>query len=475
MSSLRFRLPALFLVGIVVAAAVTALVATRFFQEKTRDDSLNELRRQAAGLADLYASQARSSAAERRRAPRFAAPRLERATGTRLYYAGLDLFPGDRGGAGLRKLRVNVIPDQEALEDGRPQTFEFMPPGDKRVFLAAAHPLRIGGQTFGALVAAKPRAELREEWVTLVQRLVLAFLAGLAVAAGLVWYLSRRLTAPVLALTRATGEIAKGRYDVALPPARDRDEIGRLTESFRQMTRRLAEAEELERNFLMSVSHELRTPLTAIRGHADALREGLADDPEARASSLEVIECESDRLTRLVGDLLDLAKLDAHRFTLAEDEVELRRLLERAYQARAEEARQRRIAYEKAFDADPILHTDGDRVLQIVTNLIDNAFAWTPDGGRIAVRLAAENGTVAVSVSDTGPGIEPEEREKIFRPFFSGDGSGGTGLGLAIARELAHALGGELDLDSKPGLGSRFELRLPTEPAEIRHPPQRVS
>jgi signal transduction histidine kinase len=276
----------------------------------------------------------------------------------------------------------------------------------------------------------------------------------------------------VLALTRATGEIAKGRYDVELPRARDRDEIGRLTESFRQMTRRLAEAEELERNFLMSVSHELRTPLTAIRGHADALREGLADDPEARAASLEVIECESERLTRLVGDLLDLAKLDAHRFTLAEDEVELRRLLERAYRARAEEARQRGIAYEKAFEADPVLHTDGDRVLQIVTNLIDNAFAWTPDGGRIAVRLAAENGTVAVSVSDTGPGIEPEEREKIFRPFFSGDGSGGTGLGLAIARELAHALGGELDLDSKPGLGSRFELRLPTE---IRHPPSRVS
>jgi signal transduction histidine kinase len=294
-----------------------------------------------------------------------------------------------------------------------------------------------------------------------VQRLGLAFLAGLAVAAGLVWYVSRRLTAPVLSLTRATDAIARGRYDVELPPVRERDEIGRLTESFRQMTERLAEAEAHERNFLMSVSHELRTPLTAIRGHVDALSEGLASSAKAREESLEVVRHETDRLSRLVGDLLDLAKLDAHRFTLAEEEVELRRLLDRAYQSRSEEARQRGIHYEKDFAVDPVVHTDGDRVLQIVSNLLDNAFAWTPDGGRIELALASQNGKVAVSVADTGPGIPHQERERIFRPFYTGDGVRGTGLGLAIARELAHALGGELDLDSEPGLGSRFELRLP--------------
>jgi signal transduction histidine kinase len=462
MRSLRFRLPALFLAGIVVAGAVTALVATRFFQEQTREDTLAELRRQAAGLADLYANQARIAFVEGRRAPRFAAPRLERTTGATLYYAprgDLELFPGDQ--SGLRPLDIDALPARAAVADGRAATFEFQPPGQDRTYLAAAHPLKIGSQTFGAIVAAKPRAELREEWVTLVQRLGVAFLAGLLVAVGLVWYLSRRLTAPVLALTRATDEIARGRFDVELPPARKRDEIGRLTRSFRRMTERLAEAEEMERSFLMSVSHELRTPLTAIRGHADALSEGLVDDPDARAASLDVIRSESERLTRLVGDLLDLAKLDAHRFALAEEEVELRRLLDRAYQARSEEARQRGIAYERDFAADPVVHTDGDRVLQIVTNLLDNAFAWTPDGGRIALGLATVNGTVSVSVADSGPGVPAVDRERIFRPFVSGDGSVGTGLGLAIARELAHALGGELALDSEPGKGSRFELRLP--------------
>jgi signal transduction histidine kinase len=459
MRSLRFRLPILFLAGIVVAGLVTSVVAIGFFQDQTREDSLRELRRQAAGLADLYAQQALRTAGEGRRAPVFAAARLEKATGTKLYYAGLNLFPGGR--SGLRELDVDVLPDKAALDDGRAQTFEFKPPGSERMYLAVAHPLQIGNESFGALVVAKPRAELREAWVTLAQRLGLAFLAGLAVAAALVWYLSRRLTAPVLALTRATDEIAKGSYDVELPEPRKRDEIGHLTERFREMTGRLAEAEEHERNFLMSVSHELRTPLTAIRGHVAALSEGLVDDPGARQASLEVVGSETERLERLVGDLLDLAKLDAHRFTLSEQEVELRRLLERAYQARSEEARHRGIRYEKAFAVDPVVHTDGDRVLQIVTNLLDNAFTWTPDGGRIEIALDSENSTVAVSVTDTGPGIPEHERERIFRPFFTGDGARGTGLGLAIARELANALGGELDLESQPGLGSRFELRLP--------------
>jgi signal transduction histidine kinase len=107
-----------------------------------------------------------------------------------------------------------------------------------------------------------------------------------------------------------------------------------------------------------------------------------------------------------------------------------------------------------------VILTDGDRVLQIISNLLSNAFRWTPEGGRISLELGAANGTVSVAVNDTGPGISAEERERIFRPFWSRDG-GGTGLGLAIARELANALGGRIDVRSQPGLGSRFELSLP--------------
>jgi len=455
--SLRFRLPAIFLVGVLMAALVTAAIAVHFFQEDTRSRGLEELRRQAQGLAELYAFQALTSVDESRDAPRFAPPLLESATGSVIYYSGVEIFPGQV--SGLRTLPESYL-DWTMLDAGRPQTLEFRPPGTDRVYLAAAQPIRLGGETFGALVVAKPRAELRERWIELAERLGLAFLAGLPIALAFVWYLGRRLTKPVLTLSRAADEVARRRYGAELPESRSSDEIAHLTERFREMTERLAEAEAHERHFLVRVSHELRTPITAIRGHVDALREDITDDPETREASLAVIRAETDRLTRLVGDLVDLARLEAHTFTLDEQEVELRRLVEQGYHSFAEEARRRHIRYDLALGADPVVSTDGDRVLQVVSNLLSNAFSWTPDGGAISLALAREDGSVQLVVTDSGPGIPPAERERVFRPFVSENG-GGTGLGLAISRELAQALGGDLKLDSVVGRGSRFELRLP--------------
>ena len=138
----------------------------------------------------------------------------------------------------------------------------------------------------------------------------------------------------------------------------------------------------------------------------------------------------------------------------------MQRLCERAYTAFGEVAKRRSIDYRSDIQAHPVILTDGDRVLQIISNLLANAFRWTPEGGRIELELSAANGGVSVAVADTGPGIGEEERDRIFRPFWSRDGSG-TGLGLAIARELALALGGEIELQTEPGRGSRFVLVLP--------------
>jgi signal transduction histidine kinase len=455
--SLRYRIPAIFLVGVLVASVVAAVLAVRLFQDYTRDRTLSELRRQAQGLAELYRQQAIRSIDEARPAPGFARQILEEATGSQIYYTGANIFPGEN--PGLRTLPPNLV-DVNALQAGG-KTFDFVPPGANRTYLGAASPIDIEGDRFGAVVVAKPSADLEERWLVLLGRMAIAFLVGLAVAGGLVWYLSRRLTKPVLALSRAADEVAAGNYDTQVPAALSGDEIGHLTERFAEMTQKLGESQRRERNFLMVVSHELRTPLTAIRGHVEALLDGVAQDEETRDASLRVVGSETERLGRLVGDVLDLARMESHQFTLERDEVELRRLLEQAYESFGEEARRRGIEYECSLGADPVLVTDGDRVLQIVSNLLDNAFAWTPDGGRIDLDLSAANGTVAVSVADSGPGIGPEERERIFRPFWSRAGEG-TGLGLPIARELAHALGGELTLESQLGKGSRFELRLPS-------------
>ena len=456
-SSLRFRLPALFLLGILVSGLIASVVALRLFQGYVLNRSKADLRREAVGLTEVFAQQA-ITANDTGALPRIAR-QLERATGDRLFYVGVSPVPGKN--VGLELLPQSTVD----WRSGRTITFEFTPPRANKTYVAVARPLKLEkkGPAFGDLIVAKPKTELTQQLIPLLQRLAIASLGGIIVAGLLGWYLSRRITRPVLALSRATDEIARGSYDVDLPEVRGGDEIGHLAGSFRQMAVRLSDAERQERNFLMSVSHELRTPLTAIRGHVDALREGVAEDPEARAASLEVIAREGVRLERLVGDVLDLAKLEAHRFTVHTEEVDMERLCDQAYNAFGEEARRRSIDYAKRFEARPTILSDGDRVLQIISNLLSNAFRWTPDGGRVQLALSASNGRVSVAIDDSGPGVAIEEQERIFRPFWSRDDSG-TGLGLAIAHELAAALGGSIALDSRLGEGSRFELVLPSGP-----------
>ncbi|HUY72799.1 MAG TPA: HAMP domain-containing sensor histidine kinase [Gaiellaceae bacterium] len=461
-SSLRVRLPLLFLAGVVIAGIVTTLIAVQLISDFERTQTLQALRREAAGIATLYSNavQADFAAAsgDSRRAPKFAAKALQNATNDLIYFDGpAVLFPGEK--SGLPRINLKKIDWTSA----QTLTFQFTPANEPRGlkgdYYAVASPLFVGGKPVGAIVIAKKQTEITGVVDSLVRRLTIAFAFGLLVAGALALYVSRRLVRPLLGLSRAADEVAGGNYEIAVP-RRAAGEIGHLSERFEEMAQRLMESEARERNFLMSVSHELRTPLTAIRGHVAALSEGLIDDPEQEARSLEIVGAEAERLQRLVGDILDLAKLDAHRFTVLEEEVGMEHLVERAYETFAEQARNRSIDFSVKMSAKPVIVSDGDRVLQIVDNLLSNAFRATPDGGRIGLELGQTNGTIRVSVEDTGPGIAHDQFERLFRPFVSGDG-GGTGLGLAIARELSLALGGKIELWSEVGGGSRFELILP--------------
>jgi signal transduction histidine kinase len=450
--SLRFRLPALFLLGIVLAAGVATLIAVRFFQDYARTHAASELRSESAGIVQLYERQAGVG--------HVSAANLEAALGVDKVF-WVPVVPGASLLAGpLVEVPNSVLPST-ALQAGQP-AFDFHVSGTAYLGVAQAVQLPVHA---GALVVAEPESELRNRWLQLARELAIAFGIGIPVAGVLVVFFSLRIVRPLEALTEAADEVAAGHYDVAVPQHSGGAEVERLAARFDQMAARLAESEQLSRNFLMSVSHELRTPLTAIRGHVSALREGVLDDAASQQRSLEVISEEAVRLERLVGDVLDLAKLDARRFALLREEVDMRALCERAYTTFAEEARSRGIDYELELGEGAVLLTDGDRVLQIVTNLIANALHWTPAGGRVDLSLDTQNGEVMVAVSDTGPGIDPQEEERIFRPFWSGDG-GGTGLGLTIAQNLALALGGRLELHSELGRGSRFVLVLPVRVAQ---------
>jgi signal transduction histidine kinase len=448
--SLRFRLPALFALGIVLAAIVATLIAVHFFQNNLRTHAATELRGDAAGIVGLYKEKAGIGYVS--------VHSLKAALGSNEVFwvppvRGAKLLAGP-----LPTLPPSVLPVATGTDE-QPQSFDFTDSGTS--YLGVAQPITLGDVGAGSLVVAEPESALRSRWLQLFWELALAFAIGIPVACVLVVYYTRRIAGPLEELATAADEVAAGNYDVAVPERTWGSEVERLAARFHEMTARLSESEQLSRNFLMSVSHELRTPLTAIRGHVSALREGVLDDDEgAQRRSLEVVSEEALRLERLVGDVLDLAKLDARRFALLREEVDMRALCERAYATFAEDARARGIEYELELGEGAVLITDGDRVLQIVTNLLANALRWTPEGGRVDLGLAAQNGEVSVAVSDTGPGIEPQLEERIFRPFWSGDG-GGTGLGLAIARELALALGGRLELHSELGRGSRFVLVLP--------------
>jgi len=470
--SLRVRLPLVLLAGIILAGLVTTLIAVRLFRDFSHDQALAKLSREANGIAKLYAQSVNESYAFKnsklskdKRAPaKVTAEQLVRVTGgDKIFFLGPHrLFPGQdqQPIPGLEPFPLKTTFDWISGKSG---TFEFTLPGKKHQrYYAVANPIVTGktsADAIGAIVVATRKTDVSARVYDLIERLTLAGILGLLVAALLAGYLSHRIVRPVLQLSDAADAVARGDYNVQVP-RRAPGELGHLSERFGEMASRLAEVEEMERNFLMSVSHELRTPLTAIRGHVSALREGVVNDPSERAASLETVELEAQRLDRLVGDILDLAKLDTHRFTVTSEEVDMGKLVDQAYERFREEARRRSIDYRQDVRARPVITSDGDRVLQVVGNLLSNAFHATPDGGRISLELAQRNGTVHVAVEDNGPGIPAEMRERLFRPFVSQTG-GGTGLGLAIAKELSTMLGGSLDLDSEVGRGSRFELLLP--------------
>jgi signal transduction histidine kinase len=467
--SLRVRLPFVFFAGIVLAGVVTTLISIRLFEDLSREQAVTKLRREAHGIAQLYSAAVAASygnvdkqgQANDRKAPAFDAPNLEQATGNKIYLVGPTIFPG-QAFVGLKHLPPTTID----WHSGKSLLFEFTPPHANRTYLAVANPILLDGprtrdpSPIAAIVVATPKTSVNALVSPLIERLAIAGVLGLLVAAMLAWYLSHRIVRPVLQLADAADAVAAGHYDVTVPEKAP-GELGHLNARFGEMANRLAEVEELERNFLMSVSHELRTPLTAIRGHVSALLdEGVVVDPESRHQSLETVEAEAQRLERLVGDILDLAKLDAHRFTVLTEEVDMAQLLEQAFERYRDEAQRRSIDYRQQVHDDAVIISDGDRVLQVVGNLLSNAFRATPDGGRVSLELARQNGTVHVAVEDTGPGIPREARERLFSPFVSGSAEG-TGLGLAIAKEISAALGGRIDLQSEVGHGSRFELVLP--------------
>ena len=227
------------------------------------------------------------------------------------------------------------------------------------------------------------------------------------------------------------------------------------------MAAQLAASRESERNFLLSVSHELKTPLTAIRGYAEGLAEGAFTSEDASRTIL----VEARRLERLVRDLLDLARMNRREFSVGSEPVDLADVAREAVARHEASARTFSVSL-TAEGEESWVEADPDRVLQIASNLIENALRETPPGGTVTVQASGRH----LLVADTGPGLEPEDLARAFDRFFLYDRYGrerpvGSGLGLAIVKQLAVAMGGDVTVSSSPGAGAAFTLELPRSPS----------
>ena len=286
--------------------------------------------------------------------------------------------------------------------------------------------------------------------------LLIAAAAGGLLAAGAAFLLARRISRPVDRVSAAARSLARGTHPEPVP-VEGAAEIATLAAAFNDLAAQLQRAQEAERNFLLSVSHELKTPLTAIRGYAEAVEDGAVDPREAAAT----VASEARRLERLVHDLLDLARMNRTDFSVHNTDIDLAEVADDAVRRYEQQAETFGVELHAVADAPAPAIGDADRVLQVVSNLVENALRLTPPGGEVRVVTAPGE----LRVEDTGPGLAEPDTERAFERFYLHERYGlerrvGTGLGLAIVKELTLAMGGSVDVESRPGTLTVFTVRL---------------
>ncbi|GAA2074494.1 HAMP domain-containing sensor histidine kinase [Pseudolysinimonas kribbensis] len=332
---------------------------------------------------------------------------------------------------------------------------------DGRSYLVEARPVAGGG---GGVVGAQDASTARTLTPAVLTRLAIALAIGIVVALVAALVVARALSRPLVRLAGAARRLADGERDVALEPS-GIDEVADVEAALGSLDRALARSEGRQREFLLSISHELRTPLTAIRGYAEALRDGvvpLEQLPEVGRT----LEAESTRLTAFTDDLLALARLEADDFPLQEADVELGAVLREAEVAWLATASVGGVEIEVDAVGPVVARTDAARVRQVVDGLLENALRVSPAGSRIVVRAGrAEDGAAIVEVADGGPGLTPDDAAQAFergrlRDRYRDVRPVGTGLGLSIAARLVERLGGTITAHSTPG-GAVFRISLP--------------
>jgi signal transduction histidine kinase len=331
--------------------------------------------------------------------------------------------------------------------------------------LIIAFPVTRRGQVEGAVLLRPAIRAVVKARVTILRFILWGALLSAVLLGAISFYLTQRLARPIEKVSAAVRTVAQGDFSARVQWRSD-DEVGRLAAAFNEMAQELDLLESARKELMANVSHELKGPLARISGYLEAVQDGVGGE-EARTQHFAIVRREVSRLTRLVNDMLDYSRLEVGRLKLHTFPSDLSPILIRAAQVFVTPAADAGVALTIAIAPMlPIVDAEPERIEQVLVNLLENALAFTPRDGRVTVTAAEVEGALQVEVADTGPGVPPEELERIFDRFYKLDRARtpdrrGFGLGLTIVRQLVELHGGKVYARSAVGEGSVFGFRLP--------------
>ncbi|MCL2618409.1 MAG: HAMP domain-containing histidine kinase [Defluviitaleaceae bacterium] len=361
--------------------------------------------------------------------------------------------------------------DFEALERGeRVVTWSSMDGIFSEQVLKVGHPVIIDGYLMCAVFVSSSMPDMERSAHEMITITIICLMIAGSLSFMLVFLLSRTMTRPILEMSKTATMISAGDFEKRIDYEAV-DEIGQLAKSLNDMAESLHRQEISRRLFIENVSHDLRSPLTSIRGFLQAILDGTIP-PEKHEHYLNVIREETERLSKLTHDIIDLEKMNSPEITLNRTRFDINGLIRRIVVMFEETARNKRLAVSLVFaDESYIVFADQEKISRVVYNLLDNAVKFAQEGGNVEVATGKKDKKVMVSVKDDGKGIPPDLQKQVFERFFKvdtsrGDDRKGSGLGLSIVSAFLRAHNEIAALRSEEGVGSVFSFELPLAPKE---------
>jgi len=356
--------------------------------------------------------------------------------------------------------RVQVY--KEALS-GQETAVPLTHPRFGNKFMLIGLPVHTGGEISGVLILNLPLAPVEDTASILQQQLFYISLILLAAALLISFLLARSFTRPIVDIKKAAEKMAAGDFSARISSNQE-DEIGQLAKTINYLGRQLSQIDQLRKDLIANVSHELRTPLSLIRGYAETLRDVTGNAPDKREKQLGIIIEETERLSMVVDDILNLSQLQSGHFELNKSRFGLNDLFKRVATRYDLLSKQTGVTIIVGHSDEALLEADEARIEQVLYNLINNAFNHTNAGGTITIRDIDINEKIRIEVSDTGSGIPEKEIAHIWDRYYQAGTKAankvGTGLGLAIVKAVLEAHGADFGVESQKDVATTFWFEL---------------